>query len=112
MARAVEVLRGQSGLDDEADCYARSSVDQGLLAADAVEEEGDEDEVGDGPNYVVDAGHEDVGVPCYAQRGVDDGLVIADDVYASELCENLDGCAVEQTGSPFWDGEHDLPAGD
>lgn len=54
---AVEVLRVEGCFADEGDGDGGGAEQERLFAADAVEEEGDEDQVGDGPDDVI--------YPCY-----------------------------------------------
>lgn len=55
-AGAVEVLRVEGGFADEGDGDGGGAEEERLLAADPVEEEGDEDQVGEGADDVVDSG--------------------------------------------------------
>lgn len=59
---------------------------------------------------VVNAGHENVGLPGEAQSLVHDGLVVADDVDARELGEDLDQRAQHEAATPLRDLEHDQPS--
>lgn len=63
---AIRVGGVETCFADKSDGDADGAEDEGFLAADAVEDEEDEDGVGDGADAVVDAGDEDGAATCDA----------------------------------------------
>ena len=125
----LDILCGHGGFEDECNRDAGASKEERLLAADAVEDEDDEEEIcrakstrdwhswrsgaitSNRADTVVNAGDEQVAASGDTQVCVYDRLIIADDVDSGHLCENLDECCVHQTSPPLWNLEHHEPSG-
>jgi hypothetical protein len=78
-------LRADGGFADERDADCDGAEEEGAAAADAVDEEGYEDQVEERADDVVDAAYEQLAVVCDAEVFVHDCLVVADDVDAGRF---------------------------
>lgn len=83
MALAIRVLAVDGRFANESDGDTNGSEEKGLAAADSIQDENDEDEIGQGTDAVVYSCDEQIPVTSDTKSLVHDGLVVANNIWKS-----------------------------
>jgi hypothetical protein len=91
-ARAVWVRSVESSFREQSKCDGECSNQERLLTAHTIEDEEDEDEVGDWSHAIVDSRDQNSAVAFDSQCVVHGGLVVSDDVWESGQSCDIGKC--------------------